>query len=256
MGPLMIDARINRLPESAPRQPVRHFHVIVRDSRGGSFVRSSVPVWWMHFSGNNLLSHLAVGRHALSAKYGEAPRWLYRAPARRGNTDSSVTNPATSRPAFYACVTGHARRRPTSFRLSHALIKGKCVLSRNGLTNKTTQGRCNEHGREHRHPGQVRLPRIERARMPDKLFRRHWGLGALSALRPLRFPDREAAGDAAGDESTVRCERHTRAVAVGVGQRQQELRCINVPDANRGIVRRRRHRHTAAVRAQRESAAK
>ncbi len=75
MGPLMIDARINRLPASAPRQPVRHFHVIVWDSRGGSFVRSSVPVWWMHFSGNNLLSQLGVPLGNLSLTVADVERY-------------------------------------------------------------------------------------------------------------------------------------------------------------------------------------
>lgn len=59
-GPPMMDIRINRAPASAPRQQVRHFHVIVWDSRAGQFVKSSVPIWWMHFSGNNLLARLGV----------------------------------------------------------------------------------------------------------------------------------------------------------------------------------------------------
>lgn len=75
MGPLMIDARINRLPESAPRHPVRHFHVIVWDSRGGSFVRSSAPIWWMHFSGNSLLTWLGVPLGDLSLTVGDVERY-------------------------------------------------------------------------------------------------------------------------------------------------------------------------------------
>ena len=75
MGPLMIDARINRLPESAPRHQVRHFHVIVWDSRGGSFVRSSAPVWWMHFSGNNLLTQLGVPLGDLSLTVADVERY-------------------------------------------------------------------------------------------------------------------------------------------------------------------------------------
>jgi hypothetical protein len=74
-GPLMIDARVNRLPESAPRHPVRHFHVIVWDSRGGSFVRSSVPVWWMHFSGNSLLTRLGVPLGDLSLTVADVERY-------------------------------------------------------------------------------------------------------------------------------------------------------------------------------------
>ena len=75
MGPLMIDARINRLPESAPRHRVRHFHVIVWDSRGGSFVRSSAPVWWMHFNGDSLLSQLGVPIGGLSLTVADVERY-------------------------------------------------------------------------------------------------------------------------------------------------------------------------------------
>ena len=75
MGPLMIDARVNRLPASAPRHQVRHFHVIVWDSRGGSFVRSSVPIWWMYFSGNNLLSQLGVPLGDLSLTVADVERY-------------------------------------------------------------------------------------------------------------------------------------------------------------------------------------
>ena len=75
MGPLMIDARINRLPESAPRHPVRHFHVIAWDSRGGSFVRSSAPIWWMHFSGNSLLTQLGVPLGDLSLTIADVERY-------------------------------------------------------------------------------------------------------------------------------------------------------------------------------------
>ena len=56
----MMDVRINRLPSNAPQQNVRHFHVIVWDSRKGTFVRSSVPVWWMTFNANNVLTNLGV----------------------------------------------------------------------------------------------------------------------------------------------------------------------------------------------------
>ena len=56
----MMDFRVNRLPASAPRQKVQHFQAIVWDSKGGRMVRSSVPVWWMQFSGNNLLARLGV----------------------------------------------------------------------------------------------------------------------------------------------------------------------------------------------------
>jgi hypothetical protein len=59
-GPVMVDVRVNRPPATAPRQPVKHFQVIVWDSRGGTFIRSSAPVWWMNFSGNNLLARLGV----------------------------------------------------------------------------------------------------------------------------------------------------------------------------------------------------
>jgi hypothetical protein len=59
-GVPMMDFRINRLPAAAPRQHVRHFQAIVWDSKGGRMVRSSVPVWWMRFSGNNLLARLGV----------------------------------------------------------------------------------------------------------------------------------------------------------------------------------------------------
>jgi hypothetical protein len=59
-GPIMVDVRVNRAPASAPRQHVSRFHVMVWDTRGGTFVRSSAPVWWMHFSGNALLARLGV----------------------------------------------------------------------------------------------------------------------------------------------------------------------------------------------------
>jgi hypothetical protein len=59
-GPIMVDIRVNRAPASAPRQPVSTFHVIAWDSRGGTFVRSRAPVWWMHFKGNDLLDWLGV----------------------------------------------------------------------------------------------------------------------------------------------------------------------------------------------------
>ena len=75
IGPLMVDARINRVPESAPRQPVRHFHVIVWDSRGGSFVRSSAPIWWMHFKGTSLLSQLGVPLGDLSLTVADVERY-------------------------------------------------------------------------------------------------------------------------------------------------------------------------------------
>ena len=75
IGPLMIDARVNRLPATAPRRQVRHFHVIVWDSRGGSFVRSSVPIWWMYFSGNSLLSQLGVPLGDLSLTVADVERY-------------------------------------------------------------------------------------------------------------------------------------------------------------------------------------
>ena len=75
MGPLMIDARVNRLPASAPRQQVRHFHVIVWDSRGGSFVRSSAPIWWMHFKGTSLLSQLGVPLGDLALTVADVERY-------------------------------------------------------------------------------------------------------------------------------------------------------------------------------------
>jgi hypothetical protein len=59
-GPIMVDIRVNRPPATAPRQRVGHVHTIVWDSRGGTFVRSSAPVWWMHLSGNSILAWLGV----------------------------------------------------------------------------------------------------------------------------------------------------------------------------------------------------
>ena len=52
--------KINRPPATAARQDVKHFHVVVWDSRQGTFVRSSVPVWWMTFNANNVLTNLGV----------------------------------------------------------------------------------------------------------------------------------------------------------------------------------------------------
>jgi hypothetical protein len=75
LGTLTIDVRVNRLPESAPRHQVRHFHVIVWDSRGGSFVRSSAPVWWMHFKGTSLLSQLGVPLGDLSLTVADVERY-------------------------------------------------------------------------------------------------------------------------------------------------------------------------------------
>jgi hypothetical protein len=59
-GPIMIDVRVNRPPASAPRRQVSHFHVIAWDSRGGTFVRSSAPVWWMRLKGTDVLNWLGV----------------------------------------------------------------------------------------------------------------------------------------------------------------------------------------------------
>lgn len=51
---------INRLPDTAPRHDVKHFHVVVWDSRQGTLVRSSAPLWWMTFNANNILTNLGV----------------------------------------------------------------------------------------------------------------------------------------------------------------------------------------------------
>jgi hypothetical protein len=59
-GPIMMDIRVNRAPASAPRQSVNHFHAILWDTRGGTVVRSSAPVWWMHLSGNSIVAWLGV----------------------------------------------------------------------------------------------------------------------------------------------------------------------------------------------------
>lgn len=74
-GPVMLDVRVNRPPASAPRQRVEHFHVIVWDSRGGTYVRSSVPVWWMHFSGNAVLARLGVPMGDLSLTVADVERY-------------------------------------------------------------------------------------------------------------------------------------------------------------------------------------
>jgi hypothetical protein len=58
--PPMIGVKINRPPATAQRQNIKHFHVAVWDSRQGTFVRSSVPVWWMQFNANNVLTNLGV----------------------------------------------------------------------------------------------------------------------------------------------------------------------------------------------------
>ena len=55
-----MDVKINRLPETAPRHHIKHFHVVVWDSRQGTMVRSSAPVWWMQFNANNVLTNLGV----------------------------------------------------------------------------------------------------------------------------------------------------------------------------------------------------
>lgn len=59
-GPVMMDVRIHRVPESASRQAVKFFHVLVFDARTKRLIRSRAPVWWMTFSAENLLANVGV----------------------------------------------------------------------------------------------------------------------------------------------------------------------------------------------------
>jgi hypothetical protein len=74
-GPIMPDIHVNRPPESAPRQRVTHIQAIVWDSRGGTFVRSSAPVWWMHLKGNALIAWLGVPLGDLDLRVADVERF-------------------------------------------------------------------------------------------------------------------------------------------------------------------------------------
>jgi hypothetical protein len=45
--PIKMAIRVNRPPESAPRQRVQAFNVLAWDGRNERLVRSRAPVWWM-----------------------------------------------------------------------------------------------------------------------------------------------------------------------------------------------------------------
>jgi len=59
-GPIMTDIRIHRAPASAPRQPVKHFQVLMYDGRNKRLVRSSAPIWWMRLSGEGLAKRIGL----------------------------------------------------------------------------------------------------------------------------------------------------------------------------------------------------
>jgi hypothetical protein len=52
--------RINRVPETSPRQSVEQFQVLVYDSKKKQLVRSHVPVWLLRFSSGNIAAHLGL----------------------------------------------------------------------------------------------------------------------------------------------------------------------------------------------------
>ena len=56
----MTDFRIHKAPANSPRQPVKHFQVLVYDGKNKRLVRSSAPIWWMRFNGNALLARLGL----------------------------------------------------------------------------------------------------------------------------------------------------------------------------------------------------
>jgi hypothetical protein len=74
-GPIMMDVRIHRAPESAPRQALQDFHVLAWDSRSARLVRSRAPVWWMHFSAENLLAQLGVPMGGLALTVADVERY-------------------------------------------------------------------------------------------------------------------------------------------------------------------------------------
>ena len=73
-GPIMTDIRVHRPPESAPRQAVQFFQVLVFDGRTNKLVRSRAPVWWMRFSAENLLAQLGVHLGGLALTVADVER--------------------------------------------------------------------------------------------------------------------------------------------------------------------------------------
>jgi hypothetical protein len=74
-GPIMVDVRVHRAAESAPRQPVQFFHVLVWDGRAQKLVRSRAPVWWMNFSAESLLARFGVPLGDLSLTIADVERY-------------------------------------------------------------------------------------------------------------------------------------------------------------------------------------
>ena len=52
--------RINRAPETSPRQSIDQFQVLVYDAKKQQLVRSHIPAWLMRFSSGNIAAHLGL----------------------------------------------------------------------------------------------------------------------------------------------------------------------------------------------------
>jgi len=74
-GPIMMDVRVHRPAESAPRQSVQFFNVLVFDGRTKKLVRSRAPVWWMNFSAESLLARLGVPLGNLALTVADVERY-------------------------------------------------------------------------------------------------------------------------------------------------------------------------------------
>ena len=73
-GPIMMDIRVHRPPESAARHALQYFHVLAWDGTG-RLVQSRVPFWWMHLSGDSLMARLGVPLGAVSLTADDVQRY-------------------------------------------------------------------------------------------------------------------------------------------------------------------------------------
>jgi hypothetical protein len=74
-GPIMVDVRVHRAAESAPRQAVQFFNVIAFDGHTKKLVRTRAPVWWMNFSAESLLARFGVPLGNLALTVADVERY-------------------------------------------------------------------------------------------------------------------------------------------------------------------------------------
>ena len=57
---VMPEFRINRAPETSPRQSIQELQVLVYDVRKKELVRTRAPAWLLRFSSGNIAAHLGL----------------------------------------------------------------------------------------------------------------------------------------------------------------------------------------------------